>query len=102
MHPAVCMSVKLLYRHNIWLSRNKPTEISENNESHYMFRAVLATIMCVNKLARNDYIYMHTHFIMALGSTHPLTEMSTRNIPGGKMRAARKPDNLAAICEPIV
>jgi hypothetical protein len=40
--------------------------------------------------------------IMALGSTQPLTEMSTGNIPGGKGRPARKADNLTAICEPIV
>jgi hypothetical protein len=39
---------------------------------------------------------------MALGSTHPLTEMSTSNIPGGKGRPARRADNLTAICEPIV
>jgi hypothetical protein len=40
---------------------------------------------------------------MALGSTQPLTEMSTRNIPGGKERQVlRKADNLTAICEPIV
>jgi hypothetical protein len=39
---------------------------------------------------------------MALGSTQPLTEMSTRNIPGGEGRSARKADNLTAICEPIV
>jgi hypothetical protein len=39
---------------------------------------------------------------MALGSTKHLTEMSTRNISGGKGRAARKADNLTAICEPIV
>jgi hypothetical protein len=39
---------------------------------------------------------------MALGSTQPLTEMSTRNIPGGEGRPARKADNLTAICEPIV
>jgi hypothetical protein len=39
---------------------------------------------------------------MAPGSTQPLTEMSTRNIPGGKGRPARKADNLTAICEPIV
>jgi hypothetical protein len=36
---------------------------------------------------------------MALGLTQPLTEMSTRNLPG---RPARKADNLTAICEPIV
>jgi hypothetical protein len=42
---------------------------------------------------------------VALGSTQPLTEMSTRNIPGGgggKGRSVRKADNLTAICEPIV
>jgi hypothetical protein len=37
---------------------------------------------------------------MAVGSTQPLTEMSTRNFPGGKGRPARKAD-LTAICEPI-
>jgi hypothetical protein len=36
---------------------------------------------------------------MTLGSTQPLTEMSTRNLPGGKKRPARKGDKLA-ICEP--
>jgi hypothetical protein len=39
---------------------------------------------------------------MALGSTQPVTEMSTRKIPGGKERPARKVNNLTAICEPIV
>jgi hypothetical protein len=39
---------------------------------------------------------------MALGSAQPLTEMSTRNHPGGKGRPARKADNLTAIYEPIV
>jgi hypothetical protein len=38
---------------------------------------------------------------MALGSIHPLTEMSTRILPGGKGRPARKADNLTAICELI-
>jgi hypothetical protein len=41
--------------------------------------------------------------IMAQVSTQPLTEMSTRNLLGGKkMRPARKADNLAAIYEPVV
>jgi hypothetical protein len=39
---------------------------------------------------------------MALGSTRPLTEMSTRNLPGGKGRPVRKADDLTAISEPIV
>jgi hypothetical protein len=39
---------------------------------------------------------------IALESTEPLSEMSTRNLPGGKGRPARKADNLNAICEPII
>jgi hypothetical protein len=41
---------------------------------------------------------------MAPGSTQPLTEMSTRNLPGGVKGglAVRKADNLTAICQPIV
>jgi hypothetical protein len=40
--------------------------------------------------------------IPAVGLTQPLTEMGTRNIPGGKKRPARRAENLVAICEPIV
>jgi hypothetical protein len=40
---------------------------------------------------------------MALGLTQPLTEMSTRNLLGGKgFRPARKADNFVSICEPTV
>jgi hypothetical protein len=39
---------------------------------------------------------------MSLRSTQPLTEMSTRNLPGCKGRPERKADNLTAICEPTV
>jgi hypothetical protein len=39
---------------------------------------------------------------MALVSTQPVTEMSTRNLPEGTGRPARKTDNLTIICEPIV
>jgi hypothetical protein len=39
---------------------------------------------------------------MALGSTQPLPEMSTMNLPGGKKRPARRAENLTAICEPNV
>jgi hypothetical protein len=38
---------------------------------------------------------------MALGSSEPLTEMSTRNLPVDKGLPAHKADNLTAICEPI-
>jgi hypothetical protein len=39
---------------------------------------------------------------LSQGSTQPLTEMSTRNVPGGKGRLARRADNLTAIYEQIV
>jgi hypothetical protein len=39
---------------------------------------------------------------MALGSTQPLAEMSTGNLPWGKKRPASRADNLAAIYEPNV
>jgi hypothetical protein len=39
---------------------------------------------------------------MTPGSTLPLTEMSTRNLPGSKGQPALKADNLTAICEPTV
>jgi hypothetical protein len=39
---------------------------------------------------------------MALGSTLPLREMSTRDLSGDKGRPALKADDLTAICEPII
>jgi hypothetical protein len=39
---------------------------------------------------------------MALGSTQLVTQMSTRDIPGGRGTPARKVDNLTAVSEPIV
>jgi hypothetical protein len=39
---------------------------------------------------------------MALGSTQPLTEISNRNLPGGKGWLECTADNLTAICEPTV
>jgi hypothetical protein len=35
-------------------------------------------------------------------SAQPLTEMSTRDLPGGKGRLVHKADDLAVICDPIV
>jgi hypothetical protein len=46
--------------------------------------------------------YNHSSRNVALGSTQPLTEMSTRNLPGGKVRPARGADILTAICEQII
>jgi hypothetical protein len=39
---------------------------------------------------------------ITLESTQPVTELSTRNLPGGKGGPLRKADNLTAICEPTV
>jgi hypothetical protein len=39
---------------------------------------------------------------MVLGSTQPLTEMSTRNLPGAKGRPALETDILTTIYEWIV
>jgi hypothetical protein len=39
---------------------------------------------------------------IAVGSTQPMTEMSTRNLPGTKGRLVHEADNLTAICEPVV
>jgi hypothetical protein len=39
---------------------------------------------------------------MALRSHQYLTEMSTRNLPGGKGRMARKTENLTSACEAVV
>jgi hypothetical protein len=36
---------------------------------------------------------------LAPGSTQPLIEMCTRNLPGGKKRPALRADNFAAVCE---
>jgi hypothetical protein len=39
---------------------------------------------------------------MALGSTQPVTEMNTRNLPGGKGQTVCGADILTTICEPTV
>jgi hypothetical protein len=44
--------------------------------------------------------YPSNRFVV-LESPQPLTEMSTRNLPGGKGLLARNADNLTTICEPI-
>jgi hypothetical protein len=39
---------------------------------------------------------------VALRSTQPQTQVSTRNLPGGKGKPALKADYLTDICEPII
>jgi hypothetical protein len=55
--------------------------------------------LCIGVLSIfNSVLATHT---MALGSTQPLTEMSTRNLSGGKKRPAHGADNLTAMYEPM-
>jgi hypothetical protein len=58
------------------------------------------------RLIRFPFHIFHTpnpsSLTMALGSNQPLTEMSTKNLSGGKGRPGRKADNLSAIYEPII
>jgi predicted transcriptional regulator len=39
---------------------------------------------------------------MAMGTIQPVTELSMRNLPGGKGRPAHKAYNLTAICKAII
>jgi hypothetical protein len=64
---------------------------------HYIFILILAA-----KVAIQNILNKASSRPMALGSTQPLTEMSTRNLTRGKGRPARRADNINEICEPIV
>jgi hypothetical protein len=46
--------------------------------------------------------FFNSRRTVALLSTQLITEMSTKNLSGGKARPVRKADNLTAICEPTV
>jgi hypothetical protein len=58
----------------------------------------------VQVLDEVDFFYLPnpSSRTMALEFAQPLTEMSTRNLSGGKMWLAHRADNLATICEPNV
>jgi hypothetical protein len=56
----------------------------------------------VSVCGRVAYLCCLTAHGYSLESTQPLTEMSTRNLPGDKGWPVRKADNLTGICEPIV
>jgi hypothetical protein len=60
----------------------------------------ICTNLCYSRPDEVDFFTLpnHTSRAVALGSTQPLTEMSTRKLPG---RPARRAENLTAICEPI-
>jgi hypothetical protein len=61
-----------------------------NRKCHF-----IGLVQCKNLLL----VIVEPSCAMSLGSTQPLTEMSTRNLPGGKKRPVCRADNLAAICE---
>jgi hypothetical protein len=49
-----------------------------------------------------DFSNVPNPFSRATALGYTLTEMSPRNLPGGKKRPAHRADNLTAICEPNV
>jgi hypothetical protein len=55
---------------------------------------------------KNSEINLHlsSNFIsfMVLGSPQPLTELTTRKLPGGKGWPVHEADKITATCEPIV
>jgi hypothetical protein len=82
-----------------------------NNEEDYVSNIAASTFFTILSIKSKHKIVVLVQIVylpnpssrtMALGSTQPLTEISTRNLPGGKERPARKADKLTAICEPTV
>jgi hypothetical protein len=81
-----------------------------NNHYHIAFRRCsLASADPLLNPQRSQYTGLSFPFLllpssrtMAVGSTQPLTEMSTRNHSEGKWCPERKADNLTAICESII
>jgi hypothetical protein len=61
-------------------------------------------LFLVLRLIREEHYYYYYYYSsrsMALVLAQPLTEMTTRNLPGGRGEAANS-DNLSVICELIV
>jgi hypothetical protein len=66
-----------------------------------MLQAGRSPVRVPNEMNLFKLTYLSSRTI-ALVSTQPLTEMSTRNFPAGKKRTARRADNIAAIYKPNV
>jgi hypothetical protein len=92
-----CGAVPPLPHGSSWRRLNK----HRNNFTIYLF--IYLFIYSLIHLLIYPFIYLPitSSRTMALGSTQPLTEMSTSNLPGGKGPPAREADNLTAICESI-
>jgi hypothetical protein len=60
------------------------------------------SIIKIKRIKMRGHMINHSSHTMALGSTKPLTEMSTRDLPGGIGQPEHKAHNLITICEPIV
>jgi hypothetical protein len=65
------------------------------------FQQMLSKVICDTNKTYWVCAVCHSRCPMALGSTQPPTEMSTRNLLGGKGQPVHKSDNLTDICEPI-
>jgi hypothetical protein len=64
-----------------------------------MLRAIRSPVRVPDEVDFFDLPNPFSH-TMQMGSTKPLTNMSTMNFPGGKKLPARKAGNLATIYEP--
>jgi hypothetical protein len=67
-----------------------------------MFIRTFAITVIVSDGLTGNKIFCNFICTVALGSTQPLTGMSTRNLPGGKGQPVCKADNLTVLCGPIV
>jgi hypothetical protein len=99
---------KLEMKH--WLYNWKRARLSTDIVSlKYVWRCLRISAVDLQAGRSRDRVPMRRIFsnlppssrTMALGSTQPLTEMSTKHLkkkPVGKILPARRADNLAAIC----
>jgi hypothetical protein len=68
---------------------------------HFLLPVVILIFICQMERSLDFSIDLSFSCTMAMGVTQPLTDMSTRNHPGGKGQPAHDAD-FTAICEPTV
>jgi hypothetical protein len=91
---------------NCYLRQNSPPKnhSSWNNKKDVQYKALF--FRGLRFASRMRWILFNlpnpSSRTMALGSIQPLTEMSIRDLPGGKKRPSRRAENFADICKPIV
>jgi hypothetical protein len=73
--------------------------LSQINPIHTLRLFFVRHVVTLSPIMFQETIYPACIFIVMYLN---LTEMSTRNLPGGKGRPPHKAGNLTATCEPIV